>query len=138
MSPGDPAPRPEVAVGAVAVADGDLLLVRRGHEPETGRWSLPGGRLEAGESVPEAVVREVREETGLDVECGEFVGWVERRGPGHHFVILDFAVRVVGSPRAKAGGDASDVAWVPLGSLDAVELVTGLRAFLADHGVLGA
>jgi len=133
----DRAPRPEVAVGAVAVADGALLLVRRGHEPEVGRWTLPGGRLEPGETVPEAVVREVFEETALRVECGCFVGWAERRSPDHHFVILDFAVRVTGPQRPSAGGDAADVAWVPLVELDRVDLVTGLLAFLSAHGVLG-
>ena len=61
-------------VGAVVVHDGQLLLVRRGQEPGKGLWSVPGGRVEAGESLAEACVREVREETGLDVVAGEVVG----------------------------------------------------------------
>ena len=109
--------------------------MRRGHEPETGRWSLPGGRLEPGEAVPDAVVREVREETGLDVACGSLVGWAERRGPEYHFVILDFAVTVLGGS-LRAGGDATEAAWVPAGEVAAMELVGGLAAFLADHGVI--
>ncbi len=134
-------PVPVVAVGAVAVVDGSLLLVRRANPPEPGRWTVPGGRLEAGESVPEAVVREVMEETGLRVRCGELVGWAERRGPGQHFVVLDFAVALEGAalpslPSPVAGGDAADAAWVALGAVAAHDLVSGLEDFLRRHGVL--
>lgn len=127
--------RPEVAVGAVAVEGGRMLLVRRGREPEAGRWSLPGGRVEPGETLEEAVVRELREETGLAGRCGRFIGWVERRGPGHHFVILDFAVTVEpGGP--DAGGDALDARWVAVEELADLDLVTGLAEFLEEHGVV--
>ena len=70
--PGGPAvsERPELCVGAVAVHDGDLLMIRRGHGPAAGEWSVPGGRVERGELLAEAVVREVREETGLECVCG--------------------------------------------------------------------
>lgn len=136
------APRPQVAVGAVAVAGGALLLVRRGRPPETGRWSLPGGRVEAGETLAEAVVREVLEETGLAVRCGRFLGWVERIGPGHHFVILDFVVDpadgvAAALPPLTAGGDATAARWVRLPDVPATPLVSGLEAFLRDRGVLG-
>lgn len=127
--------RPQLAVGAVCIHDGALLLVRRGQPPEAGRWSLPGGRLEWGERVTQAVVREVREETGLEARCGELVGWAERMGAEHHFVILDFVVTVTPGP-IRAGGDAIEVAWVSLARLSTVELVTGLAGFLADHGVI--
>ena len=69
---------PSSASARVAVHDGDLLLIRRGHGPAAGQWSVPGGRVERGELLAEAVVREVREETGLEGVCGELVGWVER------------------------------------------------------------
>ena len=128
-------PVPQVAVGAVASRRDALLLVRRGHEPDTGRWSLPGGRLEPGETVAEAVARELLEETGLDVACGELVGWAERRGPRHHYVILDFEVTVLGGTLVP-GSDATEAAWVPLGEVPELELVAGLAEFLADHGVL--
>ena len=72
--------RPEVCVGAIAVEEGRLLLVRRGHGPAAGEWSIPGGRVEAGELLAEAVVRELLEETGVEGVCDRMVGWVERIG----------------------------------------------------------
>jgi len=122
-------------VGAVAVREGELLLVRRGHEPEEGRWSLPGGRVEAGETLSQALEREVAEETGLEVRCGSLLGWVERIGPGHHFVILDFLVEVA-SGALSAGGDATEAAWVALPAVAGLDLVEGLAGFLRHHRVL--
>jgi len=130
-------PAPVVAVGGVAVVDGAVLLVRRGTEPQVGRWSIPGGRVEAGESLGAAVEREVREETGVAVGCGPFLGWAERIGDGHHFVILDFAATVT-SRRPSAGDDAAEAMWVPLADVPGVDLVEGLEAFLRRHRVLEA
>ena len=129
---------PEVCVGAVVVRDDCLLLVRRGHGPAAGEWSVPGGRVETGETLAEAVVREVAEETGLDVMCDELVGWVERIGPDHHFVIFDFGATPIGPADAepRAGDDAAEAAWVPLDDLGALRLVDGLAEFLASHGVI--
>lgn len=133
---------PSVAVGAIVVHDGSLLLVRRGRGVAVGKWSIPGGHVRFGESLHEAVVREVREETGLDVEVESFAGWVERRGsdpaPYHH-VILDFhaALRpagAAGSPALAAGDDAADARWVPLAEVAGLDLVDGLLAFLTDVG----
>jgi 8-oxo-dGTP diphosphatase len=130
------APRtPTLAVGAVAKAGHALLLVRRGQAPERGRWSLPGGRVEPGELLSAAVERETAEETGLVVRCGALVGWAERIGPTHHFVILDFEVALQGDQVPVAGGDADEVAWVPLTALHSMELVSGLEDFLRQHGV---
>lgn len=138
--------RPEVAVGGVAVEDGRILLVRRGHGPAAGAWSVPGGRVELGETLHEAVVREVAEETGARVVVQRFLGWVERIdveeaqvGASTHFVILDFAV-VPLDPDAPvvAGDDAAEVAWVGLDELDDYRLAPGLRDFLVDTGVLEA
>jgi ADP-ribose pyrophosphatase YjhB (NUDIX family) len=127
-------PPPVVAVGGVAVVDGAVLLVRRANPPQAGRWTVPGGRVEPGEALSAAVERELREETGLRVHCGPFLGWVERMGPGYHFVILDFAVDVPeGQPAPSPGGDASEVAWVPMGALAAVDLVDGVEEFLREH-----
>ena len=129
-------PRPEPAVGAVCVVDGALLMVRRGHEPEAGKWSIPGGRVEAGETVSAAVAREVMEETGIAVQVGPLVGWVERIDPDHHFVILDVSVVPLSArprPTPVASGDAAAAAWVDLDQLGELPLVAGLERFLTEH-----
>lgn len=129
--------RPEASVGAVVVRDGKILLVRRGRGPAIGKWSVPGGRVEGGETLVQAVAREVAEETGLDVVCGEFIGFVERIGPDYHYVILDFwAVPAVDDAALTAGDDAAAAAWVPLDELHAVDLVAGMLDFLIEHGVV--
>jgi ADP-ribose pyrophosphatase YjhB (NUDIX family) len=125
-----------VCVGAICVQDDQLLLVRRGHGPGAGLWSLPGGRVEAGEPLAVAVLRELREETGLDAVCGELVGWVERFGDDHHFVILDFEVTLLDPQDAVAGDDAAEVAWVPLNDVAEQRLVEGLAEFLHEHDII--
>jgi 8-oxo-dGTP diphosphatase len=132
-------PGPELCAGAVVVAAGRLLLVRRGRPPGAGQWSVPGGRVRAGERLRDAAVRELHEETGVRGECGDLVGWVERIGADHHYVIFDFRVVLLDPPSAAvAGDDAAEVAWVPLedvGGQD-LDLVAGLADFLADHHVI--
>jgi ADP-ribose pyrophosphatase YjhB (NUDIX family) len=135
--PEDSGVRPVVAVGGVAVVDGSLLLVRRAKDPQAGRWTIPGGHVEPGETLASAVEREMLEETGLRVTCGAFLGWVERMGPGYHFVILDFTVTVPADATAPAaGGDAAAVAWVPLADVPGMSLVDGVEEFLRTHGIL--
>ena len=140
--------RPEVGVGAVAVHDGAVLLVRRGRGPAAGEWSVPGGHVEMGETLHEAIVREVLEETGLEVVVDRFLGFVERMGDDvvggqeheiepYHFVILDFAVTLLDpSQTPVAGDDAAEVAWVPTGDVGDVRLVEGVYEFLTEFGVL--
>lgn len=120
------------------VSDDRLLMVRRGRNPGAGKWSIPGGRVEPGEAPEQAVVRELVEETGVRGECEALLGSLERRGPDHHFVILDYLVRLVGAEDPVAGDDAAEVAWVPLGEVTGRALVEGLGRFLEAHGVIVA
>ncbi len=133
---------PVVAVGAVAVHEDRLLLVRRGHGPAAGTWTIPGGRVEPLETLHEAVVRETAEETGLRVVVHTFLGWVERMGEevgGRHFVILDFAVTPLDAPDlVEAGDDAAEVLWVPLDEVADYNLAPGLLDFLVDVAVVPA
>ena len=124
-------------VGAVVTdPSGRLLVVRRARPPAAGRWSIPGGRVEPGETEPAAVAREVREETGLDIAVGRRVGEVERDGPGGVvYAIADFACTPVGGV-LRAGDDATEARWVDLVELAALPLVDGLVEALTDWGVL--
>jgi len=98
--------RPEVAVGAIVFDPaGRVLLVERGRPPGVGLWTVPGGRVERGETLAAAVAREVREETGLVVEVGPLAAVVERMGDDYHFVILDHVARVTGADQTLAAGD---------------------------------
>ena len=124
---------PEIAVGAVCTHLGQLLLVRRGRGPAQGEWSVPGGRVERGETLHEAVVRETYEETGLEVVVDRFLGWVERIDDAYHYVILDFAVTTLDpDPVPVAGDDAAEVAWVTFADVSERPLVGGLYEFLRD------
>ena len=107
---------PRMAVGAVVVDRGRVLLVRRGKEPLKGHWSLPGGVLELGESLTDGVEREVLEETGLFVEVVELVELLDRihrdgERVRYHYVIADYLCRVVGG-EMQAASDADAVRWV--------------------------
>lgn len=113
---------PVVAVGAIIVSGSRVVLVKRGKEPLKGRWSLPGGRVELGETLEAAAVREAREETGLDTAIERFVTTVDRihrDASGtvqYHFVLADYRCRVVGGS-LQAGDDADDAVWVEVGDL---------------------
>jgi 8-oxo-dGTP diphosphatase len=118
--------RPTVAVGAIVFDErGRVLLVRRGRAPARGLWSVPGGRVELGESLAAAVERELREETGLAVRCGALVEVVERitiEGEATwHYVILDFLAVVTGGGEAANGDDAADVRWFAIDELEREE-----------------
>lgn len=130
------AARPIVAVSAVVVDHDRLLLVRRGRGPAVGRWSVPGGRVEAGETLAEAVTRELREETSIEGVCGPLLGWAERFDGDEHFVILDFEVTLVGDDQLVAGDDAAEARWVDLHDVSDLALVEGLAEFLHDHGII--
>jgi len=123
-------------VGAVALDNDRLLLVRRGRGTAAGFWSVPGGRVEEGETLAEAVVRELAEETGIEGVCDRLVGWVERIGDDYHYVILDFLVNVLADQEPEAGDDAAEARWVPLPEVTDLALVDGLAEFLHEHGIL--
>jgi mutator protein MutT len=112
----------QTCAGAVVRdAEQRLLLVKRGQPPAQGTWTLPGGRVEPGETPAQAAAREVREETGLDVSVGELLATVQVLG----YVVHDFAASVAGGT-LRAGDDADDVRWFRAEELAAVELSPGL------------
>lgn len=123
---------PLVGVGAIIVQDGRVLLIRRGHPPLLGEWSIPGGVLECGETLREAAAREAREETGLTVEAGELLGVYERvtRDEAgrvrYHYVLIDFFCRPV-EGELKAGSDAAEVRWFTQGEVEAMGLPQDTR-----------
>ena len=124
-------------VGAV-VRDGAgrLLLIKRGHDPEAGKWSLPGGRIEPGETDAQALVREMREETGLTILTGPLLGAVQRPGPGGSIIdIRDYAATVTGGTLA-AADDAADARWVAAADVPRLPLSSGLADALASWGML--
>ncbi len=109
---GGDAPPVPCAGGLVFDEHGRLLLIRRGTPPAQGSWSVPGGRVEAGESTEQACVREVAEETGLDVRVLRLAGRVHRDGPGGVvYAIDDFVCRLIGGT-LQAATDADDARWV--------------------------
>jgi len=128
-------------VGAVIRDEaGRILLIKRGHEPGKGLWSVPGGRIESGETDEQAVIREVREETGLEVECGPLLGAIERPGlAGTILQISDYRAVVTGGDLA-AGDDAADARWLTLheaSELDSTgKLTGGLLTILRSWGAL--
>jgi 8-oxo-dGTP diphosphatase len=127
-----------LCVGAVVTdGRGRLLLIQRGHEPGKGLWSLPGGRVEPGETAAEALVREMEEETGLTVEPGRLVGQIDRPGrAGDVFDIRDYAATVTGGT-LRPGDDAADARWVSTEEIAVLPVTEGLIETLTKWGVLG-
>ncbi|WP_082085573.1 NUDIX hydrolase [Magnetospira sp. QH-2] len=103
-------PAPTSAVGVVVWKDDRVLLVQRGQAPHVGQWTLPGGRQKWGETVAEAAVREVREETGIEIDLVCLIDVVDLIADDHHFVVTEMAARWL-SGRARAGSDAADLIW---------------------------
>ncbi|MEM0463583.1 MAG: NUDIX hydrolase [Pyrobaculum sp.] len=127
---------PRVAVAAVAVKDGRIVLIKRKYPPNPGRWSLPGGHVELGERLEDAVLRELKEETGLTGRVVGFlrsVEYIEAEGGEvrYHFVILVYRVEVVGDAEPRAGGDAEEAVAVPLEKALGMDLTKTTREVLA-------
>ena len=132
-----PQQRPILGVGAVIWnGQGEVVLIRRGQEPRLGEWSIPGGRVEWGETLLEACLREVREETGLVVEIAGLIEVVDslHRSPGgevaRHYVLADFAAKYV-SGNLRAGSDASEARWAAPADLDRYKLWSETRRIIA-------
>ena len=122
--------QPVIGVGGIVIEGDRVLLVLRGNESQKGKWSVPGGALEVGETVAEGVRRELCEETGLDVQVGDLVEIFERiaardeLGVRHHYVILDYLCEQRGGDLS-AGGDAADVRWVKRSELEEYPITPG-------------
>jgi len=126
---------PIVAVGAVLVRDGQVLLVRRANDPNQGQWSIPGGALELGETLAQAAIREVREECQVEIEVDDVLSTfdlIQRDDKGrvrYHYVLVDLAARYVsGQPVART--DALDVRWVREAEFDQLDIIVRLLPVL--------
>ncbi|MBI1986995.1 MAG: NUDIX hydrolase [Nitrospinae bacterium] len=128
---------PIVGVGAVVLKDGQILLIKRLHEPGAGQWTFPGGAVELGEGLEEATLREVWEECGIRIAIRKLAGVVNRVIPDeegriqYHYVIVDYLAQPL-SDQLKAGSDVAEAAWVPLNELDRYALASGMKEFLHD------
>lgn len=124
--------RPVVGVGALLYEQDRILLVQRGKEPLAGYWSLPGGGVETGERLEDAIIREVYEETGLHVTADALATVFERIMPDadcrceYHYVLIDFYCTITGG-KLRAGDDSQDVRWIPIRELGNLELTAGTQ-----------
>ena len=126
--------QPLVGVGAIIIARGKILLEKRKYEPGRGQWSIPGGLVELGESVEQTAIREVKEETGLEVEKPEHIDVVdnidldEEGKVKYHFIIIDYLVKLKGGS-LEASSDAAELRWVAFENVGTYDLTPTFRAF---------
>jgi len=126
--------KPVVGVGAIILNENKILLEKRKNAPSKGKWSVPGGLVELGERIEQAAIREVKEETGLDVYEPRLVGIVdhisldESGTVKYHFVIVDYLVTVK-SGKPKAASDADALKWVPFNEVEEYDLTESFRLF---------
>ncbi|UCE15545.1 MAG: NUDIX hydrolase [Candidatus Bathyarchaeota archaeon] len=132
--------QPVASVGALIVHEGKLLIVKRGVEPSKGKWSIPGGAVELGERIRDALLREVKEECGLDVEIAlekpmdaiENITISKDGRLQYHYVLLQFLARLKGGI-LKPASDALDAKWVPLDEVEKYDLTKSFRSFFQKH-----
>jgi 8-oxo-dGTP diphosphatase len=127
--------KPRVAVGAIVLHEGALLMVKRGKEPGKGLWTVPGGSLELGEYIKDAVAREVFEETGLHVRSEELLGIFEVVGE-HHYVILDHLATLTEPGDPTAGDDVEEATWMPLDEIASLDCTPRFVETLTAWGIL--
>ena len=130
--------QPVVGVGAVIINEGKIALIKRGNEPSKGKWTIPGGLVELGESPEQAVIRETKEETGLDVENPRLIDLVsnvdldEKGKVKYHYVIIDYFVHVKNG-NAQAASDAVELRWVPFNEVEDYDLTNSFRLFFRHN-----
>lgn len=126
--------RPVVGVGAIILDGEKILLEKRKNAPGKGKWSVPGGLVELGENIEQAVIREVKEETGLEVyeprlvDVVNYISLGERGAVIYHYVIVDYLVTVK-SGKPKAASDAEDLKWIPFNEVEEYDLTKSFRSF---------
>jgi ADP-ribose pyrophosphatase len=134
-----PPTAPQAAIGAVVMDKNRILLVKRKYAPNRGKWSIPGGSIELGETLREAAEREILEETGLTVRAREPIycfDYIERERNGRvrfHYVIVDLAADLVGG-ELKPSDDAADAGWFAPGEIQKLNMTKSTRTFLAKIG----
>ncbi len=126
--------QPLVGIGAVIICNGKILLEKRKGEPGRGKWTIPGGLVELGEDTEQTVIREVREETNLEVEKPRLIDVVDSLTADedgkikYHFVILDYFVKLKGGT-LKAADDAAELKWVKFDEVENYDLTKSFREF---------
>jgi len=129
---------PTPGAGALIIEDGRMLLIRRGRGAYVGHWAVPGGRQRRGEAMRQAAAREVREETGIEVEVGDLVWAGDIMDPGvppaYHYTVVDFAATPIGGV-LKSGDDAAEARWVPLDEVRSLPLTPTMYDLLDRLGL---
>ena len=130
--------QPVVGIGAVIIKDGKIALIKRGNEPSKGKWTIPGGLVELGETLETAVIRETKEETCLDVKNPRLIDVVdnvdldEQGKIKYHYVIIDYLVEVI-SGDIEAASDAAELRMVPFAEVENYNLTASFRVFFRQN-----
>ena len=130
--------QPVVGIGAVVLNERKIILIERGNEPSKGKWTIPGGLVELGETPEQAVIREAKEEINLDVENPTLIDVVsnvdidENGKIKYHYIIIDYFVHVKNGI-AKASSDAADLRWVPFDEVEKYNLTASFRLFFKNN-----